>query len=52
MILLSSVSEIFETLLVKGPWKCFNLMELYQIISLASERGTQQQNNHMDLYKG
>jgi hypothetical protein len=38
--LLPIVSKIFEKLLLKGSSKLLKIMDLYQIISSASERGT------------
>jgi hypothetical protein len=50
--LLIIVSEVFEKLLLKKFMKMVENDDLYQIIGLASERGTPQQNKHIELYNG
>jgi hypothetical protein len=47
--LLSIVSKDFEKLLLKRWWK---VTDLYPIICSASERGTSQQNRHIESLEG
>jgi hypothetical protein len=48
--LLPIISEVCEKLFLKRL--LIMIMDLFQIINSASERGTPQQNKHIKLYKG